>query len=160
LYIDFQTIELRPAESDDDPFLFEVYTSSRGEDLAEMGLEAGAIRTFLETQYAAHQVFFQNDYPETDDSIIMRESERIGRMVVLRGEREIQLVDIALLTTYRNAGIGAYLVKQLLAEAERLDKVFRVQVMRISPAVALFERLGLVRIGETGSHYQMEWRAG
>jgi len=158
LSIDFQSIALRPALSDDDPFLFEVYASSRGDDLTAMGWEAEPIRTFLETQYAAQQVFLKNDYPETNDNIIMLGSERIGRIVVLRSQQEIRLVDIALLPQYRNAGIGTHLVRKLLAEAAQLRIPFRLQLIRSNPAVGLFEQLGLVRTGETGSHYQMEWR--
>lgn len=157
--IDFQAIALRPALSDDDPFLFEVYASSRGEDLAAMGWEPEPIRAFLETQYSAHKVFQKNDYPQTDDKIIMLGDERIGRIVVLRSDREIRLVDIALLPQYRNAGLGTHLVRGLMAEAAKLGLPFRLQLIRSNPAVALFEQLGLVRTGETGSHYQMEWQA-
>lgn len=157
--INLQSITLRPALPDDAPFLFEVYASSRGDDLIAIGWEAEPIRTFLETQYAAQQVFLKNDYPQTDDSIIMLESERIGRIVVLRSEREIRLVDIALLPQYRNTGIGTHLVRGLMGEARQLQLPFRLQLIRSNPAVALFEELGLVRTGETGSHYQMEWQA-
>jgi ribosomal protein S18 acetylase RimI-like enzyme len=159
LAINFQSISLRPVTSDDDPFLFEVYASSRGEDLATMGWEPEPIRTFLETQYSAQKVFLKNDYPETDDRIIMLGRERIGRIVVLRNDREIRLVDIALMPQYRNAGLGTHLVRDLMSEAAKLSIPFRLQLIRSNPAVALFEQLGLVRTGETGSHYQMEWQA-
>ena len=157
--INFQSIGLRPALPDDDPFLFEVYASSRGDDLVTMGWEPEPIRAFLETQYSAHKVFTKNDYPHTDDSIIMLGDERIGRIVVLRSDREIRLVDIALLPQYRNAGLGTHLVRELMTEAAKLGLPFRLQLIRSNPAVALFEQLGLVRTGETGSHYQMEWKA-
>ena len=157
--INFQSISLRATEPEDDPFLFEVYASSRGEDLATMGWEAEPIRTFLETQYSAQKVFLKNDYPDTDDRIILLGGERIGRMVVLRNEREVRLVDIAIMPQYRNAGLGTHLVRELMSEAARLGVPFRLQLIRSNPAVALFEELGMIRTGETGSHYQMEWQA-
>jgi GNAT superfamily N-acetyltransferase len=159
LSIDLQSIALRPAESSDEVFLFDLYASSRGDDLAAMGWDAAQIRDFLKTQYAAQQRFFQANYPEADEWMVLLESQAIGRLVVHRTQQEIRVVDIALLPEYRNTGIGTRLLRELLAEAERLRKPFRIQVMRSSAAVTLCERLGLTKTGETGSHYQMEWRA-
>jgi ribosomal protein S18 acetylase RimI-like enzyme len=154
-----QSIALRPALPDDEAFLLEVYTSNRGDDLAALDWPNDRIRDFLATQYAAQQLFFKTDYPQANELIILRESDRIGRIIVERGEHELRIVDIALLPPHCNAGVGTYVIKELLAEAGRLRRVLRLQVMRSNPAVGLFERLGLVRTGETGSHYQMEWRA-
>jgi ribosomal protein S18 acetylase RimI-like enzyme len=155
-----QSIELRPATPTDEEFLFQLFTSDRGGDLAKLDWAPGRITDFLSQQYAAQQRFFQADHPHAEQLVILQAAERIGTMVVARDEREIRIVDIALLPPYRNAGIGTYLIRELLGEARQLGKVFRVQVMRANPAVALFERLGVVKTGETGSHYQMEWSAG
>ncbi len=154
-----QSIALRSLEADDDAFLFEVYQSSRGEDLTSMGWDAERVRNFLETQYAAQQRFLKANYPQREDRIIMLDTQPIGRLVVERTDQEIRVVDVALLPQYRNSGIGTHLIRELLAEAARLGKPFRTQIIRSSTAIGLFERLGIVKIGETGSHYQMEWRA-
>ncbi len=154
-----QSIALRPVLPDDESFLFEVFTSDRLADLAALNWPHDRIVDFLSQQYAAQQRFFQTDYPHANQLIILRAADRVGMMVVAREVREIRLVDIALLPPYRNAGMGTYLIQELLAEAAGLGGSFLVQIMRTSPAVRLFERLGLVKIGETGSHYQMEWRA-
>ncbi|MEP6707474.1 MAG: GNAT family N-acetyltransferase [Pyrinomonadaceae bacterium] len=154
-----QSIALRPLEADDDAFLFEVYQSSRGEDLTSMGWDVERVLNFLETQYAAQQRFLKANYPEGEDRIIMLGTQPIGRLVVERTDQEIRVVDVAVLPQYRNAGIGTHLIRELLAEAARLGKPFRTQIIRSSTAMALFERLGIVKTGETGSHYQMEWRA-
>jgi GNAT superfamily N-acetyltransferase len=70
---------------------------------------------------------------------------------------EIRCVDIAVTTAHRDAGIGAQLVRGLQEEAKRQKKPLRLQVIRFSRAVPLFERLGFQRISETGTHFQMEW---
>lgn len=156
---DIKDLIQRETLPDDEAFLFEVYQSSRGDDLTALGWDAERVRNFLETQYAAQQRFLQAGYPQGEDRIIMLDTQPIGRILVERNEQEIRVVDVALLPQYRNSGIGTYLVRELLAEAARLGKPFRAQVIRSSAAVGLFERLGIVKIGETGSHYQMEWRA-
>ncbi len=156
---DIKDLTQRETLADDEGFLFEVYLSSRGDDLTEMGWDSERVRNFLETQYAAQQRFLKANYPQGEDRIIMLDTQPIGRIVVERNDQEIRVVDVALLRQYRNSGIGTYLIRELLTEAARLGQPFRTQVIRSSAALSLFERLGVVKIGETGSHYQMEWRA-
>lgn len=156
---DIKDLTQRETLPDDEAFLLEVYLSSRGEDLTAMNWDAERIRSFLDTQYAAQQRFLKANYPQGEDRIIMLDTKPIGRILVERNEQEIRVVDVALLPQYRNSGIGTNLIRELLAEATRLGKPFRTQVIRSSAALGLFERLGIVKIGETGSHYQMEWRA-
>lgn len=156
--LNLDPIELRPATPDDTAFLFSVYRSSRLDDLANLNWTSEQIEDFLAKQYEAQERFFKTDYPHAEELVVLRAGETVGQMLIERGEREIQMVDLALLPDHRNAGIGTYLIGRLLADAEKSGSVFRVQVMRSNPAVALFERLGLVRTGETGSHYQLEWR--
>ena len=156
---DIKDLTQRETLPDDEAFLFEVYLSSRGQDLSEMGWDAERVQSFMETQYAAQQRFLKANYPQGEDCIIMLDTQSIGRIVVERNDQEIRVVDVALLPQYRNSGIGTYLIRELLTEAARLGKPFRTQVIRSSAALGLFERLGIVKIGETGSHYQMEWRA-
>ena len=55
---------------------------------------------------------------------------------------EIRIIDIALLTLYRNAGIGSGLIEDLLAEAAATGRPVRLQVVRSNPALELYERMG------------------
>ena len=72
-------------------------------------------------------------------------------------EHEIRCVDLALLPPHRNSGVGTQLLRDLQNDAKRQKKPIRLQVIRFSRAVSLFERLGFQRISETGTHFQMEW---
>ena len=153
-----QSIALRPAVLADEEFLFELFTINRSDELKSLDWGPERIEEFLTQQYAAQRRFLQADYPQANQLMILRGSDRLGAIVVERSEQEIRLVDLVLLPEYRNAGVGTLLIKELLAETAGVGVIFRVQIMRTNPAVALFERLGLVKTGETGSHYQMEWR--
>jgi GNAT superfamily N-acetyltransferase len=73
-------------------------------------------------------------------------------------ENEIRCVDLALLPEFRNRGLGTLLLRRLQREAAEANKPLRLQVIRFSRAVSLFERLGFVRTSETGTHFQMEWK--
>ena len=149
---------LRPVTAEDATFLRQVYTSSRGDDLRELGWDEARIDEFLQMQYEAQRAFDGNDYAQAADEVILYSGERAGRLLIDSRESEIRCVDLALLPEFRNRGLGTLLVRKLQQQAAAANKPLRLQVIRYSRAVSLFERLGFVRTSETGSHYQMEWK--
>ncbi len=152
------SIRLRPVTDADKDFLLELYQSSRGDDLRGLGWEEDRISEFLSMQHEAQQVFYQTDYLQAVDEIILIEGEPAGRLIVERREHEIRCVDIALLPGHRGAGVGTLLIQRLQEEARQANKPLRLQIIRFNRAVTLLERLGFVRTSETGTHFQMEWR--
>lgn len=150
-------LNLRPARSDDEAFLLELYKSSRGADLRGLGWEEERIGEFLDMQHEAQQRFHASEYKRAVDRIVLSDGEPIGRLMFESREHEIRCVDIAIVAAHRNRGIGAQVVRGLQEEAKRQKKPLRLQVIRFSRAVPLFERLGFQRISETGTHFQMEW---
>jgi GNAT superfamily N-acetyltransferase len=150
-------IQLRPAADTDETFLLELYKSSRGADVRELGWDEQHVGDFLEMQYQAQQRFFENEYQQADNQIIVREGKPIGRLLVDRRNHEIRCVDIALMPEHRNGGIGSTLLRALQNEAKQICKPLRLQIIRFNRAVNLLERLGFVRTSETGTHFQMEW---
>jgi GNAT superfamily N-acetyltransferase len=151
------SISLRPATSEDEEFLLEVFKSSRGDDLRALGWDEGRISEFLEMQFAAQQRLNQGEYQQADDQIVLSAEQPAGRLTVERRDHEIRCVEMALLPAHRNTRIGTFLIRQLQDEARLANKPLRLVVIRFSRAVSLFERLGFVRTSETGTHFQMEW---
>jgi len=154
---DPQSLILRPADAGDEDFLFTLYAGSHGEDLPSLGWGPDQIQDFLKMQREAEQRFFAIEFPRADHQIVVVNQERIGRLLVERRQIEIRGVDLTLLPEFRNLGIGSCLIGQLQSEAESGRKPIRMQLIRFSPAIAFFERLGFTRVSETGTHYQMEW---
>lgn len=151
-------ITLRPVIPDDEPFLLEIYTNTRP-DVAEWGWDAAQQEAFLRMQFDLQRRAFAMQSPEAEHQIILLEDQQIGRIIILRTDQQIRLSDIALLPQHRNKGIGASLIKDLCAEAAQSNLPVRLQVLKSNPALHLYERLGFIRIGESATHFQMEWRA-
>lgn len=156
----FDSIELRPVTSEDDTFLIAVYKSSRGDDLRGLGWDEDRINEFLEMQHQAQQNFDQHDHEHAIAEIILYAGQPAGRLLVDSSGDAIRCLDLTLLPEYRNRGLGASLTRRLQAQAAAANKPLRLQVIRFSRAVNLFERLGFSRTSETGSHFQMEWKPG
>jgi ribosomal protein S18 acetylase RimI-like enzyme len=142
-------VSLREATADDEPFLLEVYASTRMEELDGVGWDDDQKRAFITMQFHARE----RSYPRVDSRIILLNGKPVGRLLVDRNEAEILLRDIALFAEYRNAGIGSRLIKNLMKEG----KPIRLHVVATSPAVRLYERLGFRRTGDEAPYLEMKW---
>lgn len=150
-------ITLRLARHDDEAFLYQLYASTRAAELAAYGWDVAQQATFLQLQFRGQRAHYA-EYPNADDQIICNDAQPIGRLFVSRLEKEIRLVDVALLPEWRGQGIGARLIGELLREAARAGLLVRLHVEKFNSARRLYERLGFVLISDAGSHYLMEWR--
>jgi GNAT superfamily N-acetyltransferase len=137
---------LREATPADEPFLLEVYASTRIEELEPFGWDDNQKQAFINMQFMARE----RTYPRAGNRIILLSGQPVGRMLVDRGEATILLCDIALLKEFRNAGIGSQLIQDLIEEATAAGKPIELHVVATSPAVRLYERLGFRRT-DTGS---------
>ena len=149
---------MRPEQPEDTAFLFELYASTRQEELEAWGWPREMRDAFLNLQFKAIQEQHQA-YPDAEFQVVTVDGTNAGRMIIHRTREELHLVDIALLPRYRNAGIGAALMQRLLGEAAGSKTPLRLQVLKGNRAARFYQRLGFVAIGETEMHLQMEWRA-
>ena len=150
-------ITLRPVDSDDHDFLVEVYGSTRAEELALVPWTTEQQQAFVQSQFAAQQDHYAKKYPAASHDIILVNNRPVGRLYVARLDQEIRIIDITLLPAERNAGIGSYLIRQLLDEASRSGKVTRIYVEEFNPSLRLFERLGFSPSEQHGIHLLMQW---
>ena len=145
---------LREATPEDESFLLEVYASTRIEELEGLGWNEDQKRAFIKMQFTARE----RTYPRVDNRIILLNGCPVGRMMVDRDDASILLRDIALLTEYRNAGIGSRLITELMKDAASVGKPIQLHVVATSPAVRLYERLGFKKTGdETAAYLEMKW---
>ncbi|HZS06620.1 MAG TPA: GNAT family N-acetyltransferase [Blastocatellia bacterium] len=147
---------LRPARPDDVPFLYELYCSTRAEEVAAWGWGTEQRETFLKMQFGAQQRGYRQ-FAGADHRLILLGGRPVGRILVSRSAQEIRLADIALLPENRNCGIGSLLIRELQAEAKETGKPLRLRVITFNRAARLYERLGFSLVASDGSHCQMEW---
>lgn len=156
---DAASIALRPATDDDRELLFDVYASTRADELAPVPWTAEQKRAFLRQQFDAQDRWWRLQYPDCSFQVIEIDGRAAGRLYVDRREREIRLVDIALLPELRRRGVGTRLIGELQREAEASGRTLTIHVERFNPARALYDRLGFHEIGEAGEVYRLlEWR--
>ena len=152
-------ITLRSIMPEDDAFLEGLYASTRAEELAVTGWSAEQTAAFCRQQFDAQTAHYQENYPGASLQVIEKEGELLGRLYVARWEREIRIMDIALLPEHRGSGIGTQLLRELQEEARSAGKSLTIHVERFNPALRLYERLGFQPIADRGVYLFLEWRS-
>lgn len=156
---DSRLASVRPANSEDEPFLLEAYGSTREEELALTDWDEARRVAFLKMQFSAQQAHYRQHYPQGEHYIILVNGHAVGRLYVAEIETEVRILDITILPAHRSAGIGTPIIRELMTEAAMIGKPLRIYVESFNRSRGLFERLGFVKSSESGYSYLLEWRA-
>ncbi len=151
------SVTLRPIQPEDMPFLYEVYASTRQEELAMVAWDEAQKTAFLQMQFTAQHQYYQDNYTQAVFLVILLDDQPVGRLYVARWADEIRLMDVTLLPAYRGAGIGSGLLRALMAEAAQVGKPLRIHVEKHNPALRLYERLGFRSIADRDVYWFLEW---
>ena len=154
------TMTLRPVTNNDEAFLLSVYTSTRADELAQVEWQEGQKEAFVKWQFDLQRREYDARFPDAEYYMILIDDRPAGRIWIGRDEKQIRLLDIALLTEFQNRGAGTLLLRRLIDEAARERKVLRHMVFVLNnDAHRFYERLGFVVIEEFGAYKHMEWKS-
>lgn len=149
---------LRPTQPDDLGFLYDVYASTRFEELQQTPWSEEQKSAFLRMQFDAQHRWYHGQYADAQYQVIEVEGEPAGRLYVDRTDDMIHIIDITLLPRHRNRGIGSTQLRMLMQEAAQAGVPLRIFVETFNPARRLYDRLGFRQIFDHGVHLQMEWK--
>ncbi|HEY7281680.1 MAG TPA: GNAT family N-acetyltransferase [Actinomycetota bacterium] len=151
-----QVARLRPATEGDREFLVRVYWSTRSEELALTCWPQAETDEFVRMQFDLQDRHYRTAFPDAERSIVEIDGHPVGRLYVQRVDREIRILDIALLPRFRRRGIGGGLLADLVDEGSRSGRPVRIHVEARNPAISLYKRLGFVRVADEGVYHLME----
>lgn len=140
--------QLFPVTPADDSFLYEVYASSRAEELKFALWTEEVKHAFLKSQFEAQSSHYFTTYPEGFFDVIKLENEPIGRFYKAEFDDEIRIIDITLLPEHRNRGIGTRLLSDVLEKGK--DKIVTIYLETYNPSQTLFSRLGFQPVSDDG----------
>jgi GNAT superfamily N-acetyltransferase len=154
-----ESLHLRPITREDESFLFSLYASTRVAELAQTNWGDEQKTIFCRMQFRAQTADYERNYPDASFQIIERDGIAAGRLLVMRSEEGVHVIDISLLPEHRGAGIGTKLLKDLQKEARVAGKKLSIYVERFNPARRLYDRLGFQPVEEKGVYLLMRWSA-
>jgi ribosomal protein S18 acetylase RimI-like enzyme len=149
-------LKLRKIGETDTEFLMKVYRSTREPELDATGWDEDQKRKFIEFQFNAQHSHYKSAYKGADFLIIEQNGTDIGRLYVWRTEKQIRIMDIAILPEFRGKGIGTRLLSQFIQESDKSGKRINIHVEYYNPAINLYNRLGFKKVDDTGVYYFME----
>lgn len=148
---------LRPADAEDEGVLFEVFSSTWQRAVAAMPNPA-LTQHFLRIQYTAQERRFATRYPELERFVVMVGDQPAGRMFLYRSTTSIHLVDLTLLPTFHDRGLGAALVRELMDDAVAQQMSITIRLERTdSAAQERYRRAGFVPVGADHVDVYLEW---
>jgi ribosomal protein S18 acetylase RimI-like enzyme len=150
-------ITLRHATPEDTQFLASLYSDTRREEVSAWGWPPVQQELFLRMQFEAQCRSYRAVFPDAEDHIICIDRSAIGRMLVTQDQSGKHLVDIALLSEYRNRGIGTGLLRQLLYECESNGHTLSLQALHMNRAIRLYRRLGFVQSNADPMYAHLRW---
>jgi GNAT superfamily N-acetyltransferase len=152
-------VTLRPAAEADGDFLRRVYASSRSMEMAAVPWTGEEQAEFLRGQYELQDRHYRTAYEGAEFSIVVINGHDAGRLIVHRGPKVTEIMDLTLLEAFRGRGIGSGIIRGLMDEAARTGNSLRLWVEQFNPARRLYDRMGFIRAGDHGIHMEFVWNA-
>jgi ribosomal protein S18 acetylase RimI-like enzyme len=150
-------LSFRPITDADLPFLYQVYASTRTEELVPVPWSDAQKAAFLTMQFRTQHADYQQNYPGADRLVAMRADQPAGRLYVERGKGAHVVIDIALLPEHRRQGLGIAIMRDLMDEAACAGKLLSIHVEKFNPALRLYRRLGFRTVEDKGVYDLMHW---
>ena len=144
--IDCSLIKLTPADETYREFSYQVKKAAEGEYITLMfGWDEDVQRGF-------HARAWQEQKPD----IIICDGKPIGTIATVESEDSTDIAQFFILPDYQNKGIGTYLLKSILDEADRLSKNVTLKFLKNNRVKSLYARHGfrLVRTGDAAHHME------
>lgn len=149
----------RPAIAhQDDDFLYELYASTREEEISVWGWSDWDKQEFLQMQFRMQQHSYASQYPTRENRIIVADMQRAGRIMTACTSQAIHLIDLSLLPPFRNRGIGSDLIRRLMEKASEMQLPLLLQVLQVNTAKRLYERLGFQVVESSGLYVKMAYQ--
>lgn len=149
--------DFRAATTEDEGFLFEVFCSAWEREALALP-DPALVRHFLRIQYISQQDRLGARFPRLGRHVVTDHGKPVGYLLLQATPASLQLVDLALLPAFRDAGLGTALCRELMRRCREDGRTLVVRVDRRSErAGGICERLGfrLVAVDDHDSYY--EW---
>ncbi|HEX9367366.1 MAG TPA: GNAT family N-acetyltransferase [Vicinamibacterales bacterium] len=147
-------VGVRPVQPGDEPFLLDLYATTRDRDFAL--LDDAVRRPLLRLQFTAQQAGYTARFPGAEHNLIAVGGERAGQIRLASSPSEIRVVDISLLPQYRGRGIGTMLYRDVQARAAADGQSVAASVEKSNTGSLQFHRrLGFSVESETERDYRL-----
>lgn len=151
-------IRLKKRSECDSAFLFHLFSQIKKAELHFDLYPEDISSQIFQMQFNAWEQMVHTNYPGCGDFLITCDSEKAGRLQVDRDSEEFRIINISLLPSFRNRGVGTKIIRDILAEARQKGKPVYLEVDKNNPAVKLYLRLGFKVCQENELKFSMKYQ--
>jgi ribosomal protein S18 acetylase RimI-like enzyme len=153
-------IRFKPVTVADEPFLRYLFNTVRAADFAGAGLPQAMLDVILDQQFRAQSKGYATQFPGATSLVVVKGSERVGRLLLAEEERRWHIVDIALLPSVRGQGIGSDIISAAAraAEEQGAEQLTLSVLAGNLAAQRLYLRLGFAAVDGDGVRVTMTKR--
>ena len=148
---------LRACTEADDAFVYDVFCTTWESEVAALPNQNLA-QHVLRIQHIAQERRFASRYPGLQRYIVVRDGQSAGRLYVHESDSLLEVVDLTLMPSFRDHGIGTRIFHELFEHATREGQTISLRVERRNErATMLYSQLGfdLVSVDDLDNHF--EW---
>jgi hypothetical protein len=144
---------LTPVSSSDEPFLVELYASTRAEEMALVPWNGEQKHQFLQMQFEAQNRYYRERYPNASFDLIKLNDCPVGRLYLAELADEIRIIDLTFLPAHFDPQVFEALIEEILQKGAQVGKPVRIYLENYSPQTEIFVRLGFQKIDEQGIYF-------
>jgi len=137
----------RRATDSDVPFLMRLRRET---------MEAHLMAAGLSMSEADHLARLRHRYDCAE--VLLQDGHAVGLLKLSRDGSDWEIIQFQLLSRLQGQGLGASVLKQVIAEALAAGAALKLSVLKANPALSLYERLGFVVESESADEYKMRYR--
>ena len=136
------TWSLRETCQADETFLRALFISTRVDEEAIRHWSQAQKMRFLSMQFEAQDTHYKSLFPKAERWIVCAGGKDVGRIILNKGANDIHIVDISLLPSFRNKGIGSSILQWVFDQANASRAQVSLSVRFDNPARSLYQRFG------------------
>ena len=149
-------IRLELRTESDSGFFIELFSKIKSSELHLDAFPEQIKHQILMMQFNAFEKSVITEFPDNIDYLILFNSEKAGRLLLNKDNISIRIINISLLPSCQNLGIGAFLISEILKEANKAKKAVFLEVDKTNPAYLWYRKLGFQEYGHNELKYFMK----
>lgn len=137
--------------------MLQLYCNIRADEFSSWPMPEEQKSFLMQMQYNMQKQQYDQQLSYRRYDVIWHDEQRIGRFIVDRQEDGWRIIDISILPSMQNQGIGSRLITDLQNEAKLQNKKVALSVLLTNPAKSLYERLGFKEYRRDEVYMGMEY---
>jgi GNAT superfamily N-acetyltransferase len=150
-----ERITVRGEAGDDLDFSAALYALTRQAELATVDWTDAQKQAFCRQQFDAQHAHYRQHYPKAQLLMVERDGVPVGRLYFEQTGKELRLMEVTLVESARNQGIGGAISDTLLRHAHAVGIPMGLHVEPFNPARRLYERQGFREVELRGLYLYM-----